>query len=167
MLYIVTFILLTFILYYFDSYSIIKNTTIPYYKKYKKLNNMVRLQHSGNLKVLKMCFILFLKVLYISICQFLNKSIVVLDKNTYEISYVLNGKLYKMIVKPSLGPSKILLISDEHNNDITTEILPYLGPQYNFHGNDYSPNFFKENIMKFELSSGEQKTFIDNDIIKL
>ena len=51
--------------------------------------------------------------------------IIKLIKNTYEVSYIINGKLYKMIVTPVRGPTPILSITNEHDNNIIDEIIPY------------------------------------------
>lgn len=106
-------------------------------------------------------------ILYVTILQKLNKSIVKIDKNKYEITYVINGKLYKMLVSPTRGPALVLQVSNELQNDITDEIIPFLGPNYNFHGQDFSPNYLNHQLLTFELFNGEEKTFEKKEIIKL
>lgn len=102
------------------------------------------------------------KALYISFIQYLNNSVKKLDKNIYEVTYVINGRLYKLIIIPTRGPAPILQISDERGEDMTDKILPYMGPQYNWHGNKYlTPGFFNCRELNFELADGTEYSYTD------
>lgn len=63
---------------------------------------------------------------------------------SYIVTYILNKKTYKMFVEHARGPSKILHITNENNKDITDIVLPYLGPNFDWHGTDkpLTPKFF-------------------------
>ena len=50
------------------------------------------------MKIVWFSIVIILKVLYLSILEKLNKSIKKIDNNTYELSYAVNGKIYKMII---------------------------------------------------------------------
>jgi len=97
--------------------------------------------------------------------QYLNNSIVQIDKKTYEVTYVIRGKTYKMLVKPKKGPRKVLLVSDEKQEDVSYIIFPYLGPEENFHGKKMTPKFFGKEELVFQLSSGVEKVFRENEMI--
>ena len=106
-----------------------------------------------------------LKAIWIYILQWLNSTIKQVDKNKYEVSYVIKGRTYKMIVKVSRGPRKVLLVYDENQTDITCLLYQYLGPEENFHGEIYTPAFFNKKQLVFEMSNGDEKSYSENDDI--
>lgn len=138
------------------------------YQKIKSLKSLVASQHKNILKILWVTFCIICQTFYISLCQYFNQSVRRLDKNTYEISYTINGLLYRMVVKPKRGPKCIIEAVDEFDNDITNELLSYLGPMENFHGgNHITPGFFKKAKVILSLTNGKEITFEGDDIITL
>ena len=129
------------------------------YGKLNSLSNLVSLSHKGKIKNILICIVMILKALYISFLQYINNTVTKIDKNMFEIKYMVNGKVYKMIVKTKKGPSKVLQISNDKYEDLTDIVLPYLGPEYNCHGKELTPKFFKSNELYFEFINGESKTF--------
>jgi hypothetical protein len=126
-----------------------------YICKPKKVKMCCKLSYITTTTIAKFCYISFL--------QYMNSSIKKIGKNTYEITYIINGNLYKMIIVPKRGPSPILQISDENMNDVTDEIMAYLGPEFDWHGKKFSLEFFKKESLTFEFSDGTSKTFsLDN-----
>jgi hypothetical protein len=175
--FIITFGVLSFpILYYLDSHIILYNN-IKYikvkYNKFRLLNNLVStlrapigtIKHKNILKIIYISIIIILQSIYINICQYFNKSLKQINKNTYELTYVIRGNIYKIIIPLKFGPNDILLIFDENLNDITDIIMPYFGPCNNFHGNDYTPEFFNYNQFNIELSSGDNIIIEKNEKI--
>lgn len=102
---------------------------------------------------------LIIKTIYLKILQYMNSTIRQIDRKTYEVSYVIEGKLYKMRVVPKRGPSPIIQISDEDFNDITYDVLPYMGPNYDWHRNTFKPEFFGRKSLTFSLSDGSEFTY--------
>jgi hypothetical protein len=90
-----------------------------------------------------------------------------INKNTYQLTYVINGQLYKLIVKTRKGPKNVILATDENDEDITDIIHSYMGPCENFHGDTITPEFFGKNKITLNLSSGEDKTFDKTDAISI
>ena len=45
-----------------------------------------------------------------------------------------------MLVKPTLGPSPVSQLLDSKGNDISDKILPYLGPNYDWHKQKVTPD---------------------------
>ena len=72
-----------------------------------------------------------------------------------------------MIVKCNRGPSKVLLVSDENEKDVSEYIGPYLGPEENFYGYIFTPKFWNKKELIFELSDGSEKIFSENQYIIL
>jgi len=86
-------------------------------------------------------------------------------KNLYEIEYQLNDKIYTIIFKHKRGPSPILQVFNENYDDITDKILEYAGPEYNFHGHKFYPQFWNYKTVIFYLDDGSEKVFNENEII--
>ena len=120
-----------------------------------------------NFKSLKFILRIFIQLFYISFIQKIAKNIQKIDKNSYELSYIINNKLYKLKLKIQKGPSPILQIINNDDDDITYKILPYLGPDYNFNGIKYTPRDFDTQELTFNLINGKTMTFKKNDIIEL
>lgn len=64
--------------------------------------------------------------MWMFISQWLNNSVVMIGKNRYIVTFTIGGKRYSTIIKHKTGPSSILQVIDDNENDITTDIEPYL-----------------------------------------
>lgn len=127
--------------------------------RWKKLNNLVSTTESKKYRIAWISLKIIIQAIYISFLQYMNTSVVALDRKTYELSYVIKGRLYKMIVVPRIGPAPVLQIIDDEHNDVTDRILPYMGPQYDWHGNNLKPDFFGCSSLTFELMDGSEHTY--------
>ena len=138
------------------------NAIVTKYNVYKKKWSRLTTLVSGSEKSMCMIYIVSLKMviqmLYLSLIQYFTSNIKLIDTNKYEVSYVLNSKMYKIIVMPIRGPQPILQIIDDSGNDITANVLPYMGPRYDWHGSHIDPSFFDTTFMSFELSDGTSET---------
>lgn len=152
---------------YLDGPKIIKNSVVPYINKAISLKNLVSSQNNGKLNILKISLTILFEALYIIISQRFNKTVIKLDKNRFQISYVIDGKLYKIVVKSKRGPRNILIVYDENQKDMTDIILPFLGPYEDLHKQDYTPEFFNSKSLTFETSNGDKLNFKNDDIIVL
>ena len=155
------------VFFYLDGPHIVKNTAVVKWKRFKRLNRLVSSNYKGCCTIFWVSICMILKALWINILQHLNNSIVQIDKKTYEVTYVIRGNTYKMIVTPRKGPRKVLLVSDEKQEDVSYMIFPYLGPEENFHGKKITPKFFEKDELIFQLSSGVEKVFHENEIINI
>jgi hypothetical protein len=154
-------------LYTIDSHNIIYNYILEKYSKWKRLNNLVSTQHNSKFIITFISLQMVAESLYNSLIQYLNNSVIKLNKNTYIVSYVINGKLYKTVVVPKRGPLPVLNVIDENNNDISDIILPYLGPNNDWNKYKFTPSFFKSKQLTFELLNGEIKIFNENEVIEI
>ena len=165
------FILFISTLSFFSCFNFIQNDgynrLLLKYKKWQKLNKLVSTTHNSVIIIKLVSISMIFKSYYLSFIQYINNSVKKLDKNTYEVSYVINGKLYKMVVRPSRGPAPILSVKNEHEINIIDDILPYLGPNNDWFNKKYNPRFFNHDVLKFELSSGEIKIFKETEYITL
>ena len=145
----------------------ISNTVSIRYRKFRKINKLVSTTYKGFFTIFWISLCMIMKVLWLYIIQYFNSTVTLTGDNKYIISYVIKGKLYKMIIKPNRGPSKVLLVSDENHEDISNLVFPYLGPEENFHNSKFTPRFFSRKELVFELSNGLEKTFNDDQNIIL
>lgn len=99
------------------------------------------------------------KTLYLSFIQYMNTSIVKIDNDTYVLSYVIEGILYRTIITPSKLGHPVLLVSDNASNDVSDIVLPYLGPSYNWHGLALTPASLGFDKLIFEMSDGNELVF--------
>jgi hypothetical protein len=150
-----------------DGYNIIYNTVIVKYEKWGRLKNMVSTKYNSPFMINYISLKMICQSLYKSFIQYMDNSVIKVDKNKYEISYIINGKLYKMIIKPLRGPSCVLDIRDDKNNDVTEHIIPYLGPNEDWNNTQFYPLYFGYNKLIFELLDGTIKIFNNNEIIIL
>lgn len=86
-----------------------------------------------------------------------------INKNSYEICYTFENKQYKMHITPIVGPSSVMRVIDEKGNDVSDIILPYYGPEQNWHGRTFSPSFFNCKTLTFESFDGTEMT-LKNDL---
>jgi len=155
-------LMLVLFLYHLNFHMIVYN----YGLKWRDLNSLVSTRNKNIIKVLYISLTMILQALYLSFLQYMNSTIQKIGKNKYEISYTVNGKIYKMLVTPKRGPSPILEIRDEKTeDDLTNKILPYFGPDYKCHGTSLYPELLGYNGLVFELADGTERVFIDNEII--
>jgi hypothetical protein len=149
-----------------DAHVIIKHAIVSKYIKWKRLNRLVSKIETDNIRVIWISLKILLRTLYVAFIQYINNSVRQLDNKTSEITYVINGKMYKMIVIPKRGPNPILQISNDLENDVTDLILPYMGPQYDWHGSIFKPEFFGYKSLTFELGDGTEHTYDESDNVE-
>jgi hypothetical protein len=100
-------------------------------------------------------------ILYIFMYQKIQKNVVYIQKHEYEVHYIYHGQLYKikMIGNSNLNKKNIIMILNQSDEDITSDIIPYLGPKFDFHKITYQPKHFNHEEITFYLSNGETRTF--------
>jgi hypothetical protein len=106
---------------------------------------------------------------YLILYQKLNRSLIHIKKNEYDVEYFYNGQFYKIKIKNANGPFKnqVLLITNTSSDDISEKIIPYLGPKYNFHNILYKPIDFDEQELQFYMSNGDILAFKNDEHIIL
>jgi len=149
-----------------EAHVIIKQSIISKYTKWKRLNRLVSKLEKNNARMIWVSLKILIRTLYVAFIQYINNSVRKLDNKTFELTYVINGKMYKMIAIPKRGPTPILQISNDLENDVTDLILPYMGPQYDWHGSRFNPEFFGYRSLTFELGDGTEHTYDETDNVE-
>ena len=70
-------------------------------------------------------FKFFYEQIVLTIEQKIRKSCIKIDNN-YHISFIIENKVYKLIIKPIRGPDNIIRITNENEEDITNRLIPYI-----------------------------------------
>lgn len=133
------------------------------YQKWKQLNKMVAIKHNSSVMIYGNSLKLIFQSYYLSLIQKLTNNVRKIDNNHYEISYIINGKLYKMIVNPKKGPKPILEITNENEHNITEEIMMYYGPNYNWHHFKFTPKFFNHRKIKIKYHNKDDEFIFEED----
>lgn len=135
-------------------YSIIRNSFERQYNDWKRLNHLVSMRETNSAFITLISAKIVLATMYLSIVQYLNNSVRKVGKHDYEISYVVSGRMYKMLVTPVRGRHRVSSIRNDNNINITNIVRPYLGPKYDWHGMKFTPEFFGSSSLTFEMCDG-------------
>jgi hypothetical protein len=139
MLLYIALLFLVGIVYKFHVVETVANTVTIKRRKLVALSNLVRTQYNNIFSIFWVCACIIVKNFYLSFLQTVNNNVRFVDKNTYDISYVINGVRYTLRVKCKKGPRMLIQALDENDNDITEVIQAYLGPYENFHMSKLTP----------------------------
>lgn len=96
------------------------------------------------------------------------KNISIIDRNNILVHYKYCGKSYIIPSKIKRGPysSKLKMIQNEKNQDVSLQIIPYLGPNEDWHCQHYTPKYFGHKTMKIHLNQKEQVVEVnENDAL--
>ena len=156
---------LTFLYRIEEGHLVLKDTVVTKYRRWRRLNQLVSINERNNVRTVWISFKIVMYTLYIAFLQYMNTSVRKLNHKTYEVTYVINGRIYKMMVVPKRGPLPVLQISNDLEIDVTEHVLPYMGPRYDWHGSRLAPRFFGYNSLTFELSDGTEHTYEGNNHI--
>ena len=149
-------------------HNIVLAETRKKYQHWTKINKLLTTRHESKCKIFLKTLKFTGKLIYLAILQYLNSSVLKIGYNTYMVKYLIAGKMYKMIIKPKRGPAPVLQVIDDLGFDVTNEVLPYMGPNFDWHHNR-DLNFeevFDSTDLTFNMASGDAHTgVISADII--
>lgn len=131
-----------------------------------KPSTLRKIRHVKNISYITIVITPLLLKYYIN--QKLSSNVVKHTNNkNIEVNYILKGRHYKFITSNPSGPNKILLITDENDNDLTHMLNPYIGPDYNFHNKKFTPDFWSKKRLSFQMSDGSTLDYNQHDTIDL
>jgi len=148
------------------------------FEKFKELNSFLsHTKHTGKCKALMSSCNVVMKTVWLNIVHKFMNNIEHIDKNTVAISYVLDGVLYKVVTRRRRGPPMVMMVltsettggSDTDGDviEVSSEIIPYMGPERNWHLRKFTPVFWGKENLTFEMTSGESRTFKRDEEIVL
>ena len=145
-----------------DYYSKAYDKTLTNLEKFRNLNRSVARGGKSGAIVCCISTKIILKAFWINTIQYFTKTVTRVGRN-YHVEYVIEGRRYVMVVRPKKGPSPVLQVSNEQDEDVTEEILSFLGPEYNWHGKKLDPKFFGYETLTFEFADGSERTFTEEE----
>jgi hypothetical protein len=130
------------------------------YQKFKRLSTVIGYftKDRSTINLIFSGFKFLLLSFHIRFIQYFNDTVKRIDRNNYELTYSIHGMVYKTIIKNNNKSLCVLQVSNEDNNDVTNEVLMYMGPNYDWHGNTFKPEFFGYKSLTFEMSDGTEYT---------
>ena len=131
-------------------------------RKCRSLYNVVTTREPNRAKAILETGRIVCNSLYLDFLQYLNSSVKKLDTKTYQVNYRINDDDYSMLVKPLKGPKPIEKVIGRRGIDLTDQVLPFMGPRYDWHGCELQPAFFDSNILSFVLESGNKVNIVGN-----
>jgi hypothetical protein len=131
------------------------------YNKWKQLNEMVSLTYKSRIMITFVSLYMICQYQYESLLHLLNNNVKKIDKHRYEITYIINNKTYKTIVKVPKGPSYITNITSNGIN-VTEHVLPYYGC---LPDTEFTPNILGYDELTFEYFDGKKESYVDNMVI--
>jgi hypothetical protein len=144
---------------------ITKNVLTNKYNQFKELGELVSTQYKSPYMVFYVSLSMIAKMYKMLFFQWINNSIEIINKKQVIVSYILNGTLYKFLVDKRNGPLDILMIIDENRTDVTDQILPFYGPNQNWHGQKFKPDFWKKKLLIFKFNNAEKDVLFNRDDI--
>ena len=144
---------------FFSFNSVVKDVIITRYQRFRQLNKLVETRYKTVWKIVWVSLTIVAKLYWINFLQWVNNTIEYSSNKTIILSYTLKGKLYKIFIQTGRGPARVLLVTDEQHEDVSDEVLPYIGPNQDWHNRELKPSFWNKESLTFELSTGESKTF--------
>jgi len=150
-----------------DGLNIVREYVLEKKEKLYSLYDLVSTRHNSRIMIIYVCTKMLTQAFYQNLLHYLDNSLTKIDKNKYELKYVINGKLYKKIIKPNRGPIPVISVANEIGYDVTEEILPYMGPNNDFHNEKFTPKFFGYDKLVFEMLNGNIFSFNSTDNISL
>ena len=159
----VIFIFTSFIIYKTDSINIVLTT----YKKVGQLNDVNKLlnKDTNTIGIYIKSSLMISKMLYMSFIQYMTNNIKKINKNTYELTYVLNGKQFKILINEYKGPKMISYVIDDKGIDISDRFLELFGPSNDFHNSVFTPRSFGSTFLTIGLMNEEITRFEENEQI--
>jgi hypothetical protein len=77
-----------------------------------------------------------------------------------------NGKIYKIPIYLRKGPCPLLKVTDQDDNDITTSVLPSLGPDHDWHKQHIFPSFWGKSMIKLETIYGDYSFYTESESLQ-
>lgn len=155
--------LLSLFLYYRKSFS---ETVKEKLNDFKELYLVQKQYEKNSLKCFRDTVQIVFKIYIFKLLQMENP-IQKYDNKNIVLTYIYNDNIYKILIRTLKGPPLIERVINEKGIDISKEINPYLGPNYDFHQRKFTPSFWGQNQLIFYYSNSVVKSFESDEVISL
>lgn len=145
-------------------YTHTKNMYINIKKQYITLDTSLVFTHQNPYTRSPRVICIMLYMFYYNARYPQHKNITIAQSH-YTVKYTFGYTNYKIRLPRRRGPPKCLpVITDEQGQDITREIIEYMGPNMDFHGQSYTPTILGKS--KIIIKNNEKKKiFNKTDIL--
>ena len=110
-----------------------KTNIIKTYNDYRAINELVASKFSNKCMIQYKTINIIVESWKLRLWQKLNRSIRKISKSIFEVNFEIEGKKYFFIIKKQNGPNSIVKIENSKKNNITNNILKYIGPNKDFY----------------------------------
>ncbi len=114
--------------------------------------------------IVKTATFVIIKTMYTKLIQKYMCNLKNINKNTWLLSYTIDGQYFCVFINKKKGPHPVLGIYDNDGNEVTDSILPYHGANRDFHGQSLTPKLLNYHSLSFEMNDGSTKTFESDDV---
>lgn len=115
--------------------SYLKNYTNKQYEKWNRLKLLVSTTETNTFRIYYVSLKMVFSVVYSDLLnKITNNNAIIVGRHVYQVDYTLNSRSYSMMVTPTRGPNPISNIINQNGENITDQILPFMGPKYDWHG---------------------------------
>lgn len=138
-----------------------------FYGKFTDLYNFVGSQNYTGIERYLVSMELLLKMGYLAMVQYMNKTITKIDENTYELTYMLEGKLYIHKITVNRNPTNFFKAIDPNTNEnITSIINMYAGPDKTFINKTICPQYLGHKSILMSYITSSDKLFQENEMLE-
>jgi hypothetical protein len=118
-------------------------------------------------KAYTMTMIIWMCLFYKMVLQTLRGTLKSIGRNKHEVCYYIGMRRYKLHLNTRSLPSTVIQITDENEDNVTEDVMEYMGPRHDFHNIKYSPSDLGYQSLDFYMIDGETKTFSEKETINL
>ena len=129
------------IMYKNNLHSSIYNNLTEFCNNWNKLNAYISESEPNKIKsAYKTCKTIS-TICYNNLIQYLTSSVTKINRKLYKVDYIIEGKPYSLLVNVKRGPNDITFVN-ENDENISNQVLPYYGPNRDWHNHFLSASFF-------------------------
>ena len=135
-------------------------------RKWKDLKKMVSSRYDSKFDIYRVSFKMLLQALYADILKLFDNRVTHKNNKIYELTYYIEGQMFKMPLQVKRGPSKILSATNEKDECILLDIKLYAKPYGNFNNSLLTPKYLGYKKIKIETMETDY-TFEEDQSIML
>lgn len=130
-------------------------------RKWNELKTMVSGQYSSTFDIYRVSWQMILQAIYQDMLSFFDNRLEKKGNKLYELTYMVEGQMYKMPIKVRRGPGKIFAAEDENGNCILLSLKQYCSPSGNIINSLVTPKYLGYEKVVLNLD----KTFVGDEPI--
>lgn len=134
-------------------------------RKWKELKKMVSSQYDSTFDIYRVSYKMLLQALYADILKLFDNRVEKKSNKMYELTYYIEGQMFKMPIKVKRGPSAILSATNENDKCVLLDIKHYATPDGKFNNALLTPNYLGYKKIKVETLEADYEFEEDQPIM--